>query len=97
MKKTILIIIISYLLTIAGGIGWYCSERHSQVLHKTITTQQQTIDSLLQLKPALEVHLAVTDRSTLKVNAAKNSGSVIVPSEKHYVVEIDSVSIKNWQ
>lgn len=94
MKK-IIIILSAIVLGLSIWVG--LNERHIHTLKTTITTQQQTIDSLLQLKPTLEVHLAVTDRSTLKVNAAKNSGSVIVPSEKHYVVEIDSVSIKQWK
>lgn len=91
------LIIIFTCLFITSGVGWFCAERHLFSLKSITVQQQQVIDSLLNLQPSLEVHLAVTDRSTLKVNAAKNSGSVIVPSEKHYVVEIDSVSIKNWQ
>ena len=40
-----------------------------------------------------EVMLEVTDKSKLTVNGKGNSGTINIPQERHYVVEIDSVSM----
>ena len=104
MKK-ILIISVAVLVAalVATGIGWYGTSRVSQerlsaieAQNLTIEFQRRTIDSLLSLPPAetneltVELHMDVTDKSKLTINGKGNSGTITVPTERKYVVEVDS-------
>lgn len=84
---------------IAEAIGWNVSQNRSRERQTTIDFQRTTIDSLLALPPAhqqeirLELNMAVTDKSKVDVNGKGNSGTINVPTERKYVVEIDSTSL----
>lgn len=98
MKYLKIILIGLAVLTITGlsvAVGY--QHKNIKNLNKTVEFQRETIDSLLALPPAesvtLEVMLEVTDKSKLTVNGKGNSGTINIPQERHYVVEIDSVSM----
>ena len=87
----------------ATSIGWHGASRLSknrletiEELKASVEFQRRTIDSLLNLPPAeineltVELHLDVTDRSRLTVNGKGNSGTITVPTERKYTVEVDS-------
>lgn len=99
MKTYIKIILIAIVAVIITGLATGVALQHKTIKqnNKTIDFQRETIDSLLALPPAesitLEVMLEVTDKSKLTVNGKGNSGTINIPQERHYVVEIDSVSM----
>ena len=105
MLKKILIICIAILAAAvsATSIGWHGANRISrnrletiEELKASVEFQRRTIDSLLSLPPAeineltVELHMDVTDRSRLTVNGKGNSGTITVPTERKYTVEVDS-------
>ena len=105
MLKKILIIVVAVLVAAlaATSIGWYGTSRVNKVRmsvveaqNLTIEFQRRTIDSLLSLPPAetneltVELHMDVTDKSKLTINGKGNSGTITVPTERKYTVEVDS-------
>lgn len=99
MKTYIKIILIAIVAVTITGLATGVALQHKTIRQndKTIEFQRETIDSLLALPPAesitLEVSLEVTDKSKLTVNGKGNSGTINIPQERHYVVEIDSTSL----
>lgn len=96
MKLWIKLIIYGVLtLTIVTLTTISISQRkHLSTLKQTVNNQQMVIDSLLNRHSiTFEVELNVTDKTKLTVNAKGNNGTVNVPTEKIYVLEIDSTNI----
>ena len=96
MKKWIVVI---FVLTAALGIsitGWVGARMtvNSQARH--ITEQSLIIDSLLNVPPSIAItaDMSVTDKSKIDVNAKNNSGTVNVPTERVYVLELQLDSTK---
>ena len=68
--------------------------RHLKSLKIQVTEQSAVIDSLLKRRMTVfDVTLNVTDKSTNKIYGRYNKGSIIMPSNKSYVLEMDSVSM----
>lgn len=68
--------------------------KHIVTLKNTVTEQQLVIDSLLNKHSIVfEVSLNVTDKSKMTVNGKGNSGYIYVPSERTYILEVDSTNI----
>lgn len=68
--------------------------KHINTLKQTVTEQQTVIDSLLNRHSiSFEVELNVTDKSKMTVNGKGNSGYIYVPSERTYILEVDSTNI----
>lgn len=68
--------------------------RHLKSLKIQVTEQSAVIDSLLKRRMTVfDVTLNVTDKSTNKIYGRYNKGSIIMPSNKSYVLELDSVSM----
>ena len=98
MKYFKIILIGLAVLTITGlsvAVGY--QHKNIKNLNKTVDFQRETIDSLLALPPAesitLEVELHVTDKSKIDVNGKGNSGTINVPTDRKYFIEIDSTSL----
>lgn len=98
-KYWIIIVVVLAISIIGEAIGWNISQNHSRERQSTIEFQRVMIDSLLALPPAesqyitLELNMAVTDKSKVDVNGKGNSGTINIPSERHYLVELDSTSL----
>lgn len=97
MKKWILIVL--FILVAALGIcitGWVGESKTVRAQSKHITEQSMVIDSLLNIPPAIAVTagMTVTDKSKIDVNAKNNSGTVNVPTERVYVLELQLDSTK---
>lgn len=96
MNKWI-IIILSVLLCVSVT-GWILTERTAKDRGRRIDEQSEVIDSLLSLPPSqslsLDVYMELTDKSKFEVNGKNNQGTITVPSDKSYVLEVrlDSVS-----
>ncbi|MBO4654673.1 MAG: hypothetical protein J5644_03925 [Bacteroidales bacterium] len=66
--------------------------KHIKSLKIQVTEQSAVIDSLLKRRMTVfDVTLNVTDKSTNKIYGRYNKGSIIMPSNKSYVLELDSV------
>lgn len=68
--------------------------RHLKSLKIQVTEQSAVIDSLLKRRMTVfDVTLNVTDKSTNKIYGRYNKGSIIMPGNKSYVLEVDSVNM----
>lgn len=71
--------------------------QHNRIsdLQRQVTEQSRVIDSLLTIRRNyIDVDLIVTDKSTSKIYGRYNKGTITMPSERTYRLEIDSVSLK---
>lgn len=99
MKTYIKIILIAIVAVTITGLATGVALQYKTIRQndKTIEFQRETIDSLLALPPAesvtLEVELHVTDKSKIDVNGKGNSGTINVPTDRKYFIEIDSTSL----
>lgn len=92
-------IILIALVLIALGVtstGWIIGMREHQEQKARIEEQAKVIDSLLNIPPSISVSakLDVTDKSKIDVNGKGNSGTINVPTERVYVVELQLDSAK---
>lgn len=66
---------------------------HRRSLEKQVKEQSAVIDSLLSRdQPLLDVKLYVTDKSRNIIYGRYNKGSISMPQERRYILEVDSVS-----
>lgn len=69
--------------------------RHLKDVRMQVSEQSRVIDSLLTLKRTyFTASLYVTDKSVAKVYGSHNKGTITMPSERTYRLEIDSANIK---
>lgn len=67
--------------------------RHLRSLQKQVKEQSAVIDTLLSRdQPLLDVKLYVTDKSRNIIYGRYNKGSISMPQERRYILEVDSVS-----
>lgn len=95
MKKLywIIIAVLGTALAVSVGIAAVQSS-HLKSLKAQVAEQSAVIDSLLKRRMTVfDVTLNVTDKSTNKIYGRYNKGSIIMPSNKSYVLELDSISM----
>ncbi|MBQ9434936.1 MAG: hypothetical protein IJU33_02280 [Bacteroidales bacterium] len=79
--------------TVAGLRG-----RHLKDMRQTVTEQRMIIDSLLKRRmTVVDVKLNVTDKSRFAIYGRYNRGTISVPNERTYTLEIDSFSLKTMK
>ena len=89
----VMAVITSLAITIATLEG-----AHRRSLAKQVKEQSVVIDSLLKRKPAMmDVKLYVTDRSKNNIYGRYNKGTITIPTQKIYKLEIDSVKVKSGE
>lgn len=67
---------------------------HRRSLQKQVKEQSVIIDSLLQRRMTVfDVQLHVTDKSVNKIYGRYNKGTISMPQERKYILEVDSVSM----
>ena len=74
-----------------------CTASHNRSLKRQVNEQSRCIDSLLNRRMELiDVQLYVTDKSKNIIYGRYNKGSIFMPQERRYILEIDSnnVSVK---
>jgi hypothetical protein len=87
---------------VVTGIGWQREYKHNKQLTAIIEEDAKVIDSLVN-KPRkslnVDINLDVTDKSTYKVNAKGNQGTIQAPNDKVYElkVELDSVEFTTFE
>lgn len=67
---------------------------HRRSLAKQVKEQSAIIDSLLKRDlPLFDVQLYVTDKSVNKIYGRYNKGTISMPQERRYILEVDSVNV----
>jgi hypothetical protein len=90
MKLKIIRIIVEVAI-VAYAISMTALYRGSQ---SRVKEQSVIIDSLLNRRMTVfDVQLNVTDKSTNKINGTYNKGTISMPQERVYKLEIDSVNV----
>lgn len=68
---------------------------HRRSLQKQVKEQSVVIDSLLKRRMTVfDVQLHVTDKSVNKIYGRYNKGTISMPQERRYILEVDSVSMR---
>lgn len=68
---------------------------HRRSLTKQVKEQSEIIDSLLSRdQPLLDVKLYVTDKSKNIIYGRYNKGSIYMPQERRYILEVDSMNMR---
>lgn len=96
--KIIITVIIALLLggNIFMGYEWNRTYKEKKDYFSVIEKQNSIIDSLVN-HPAksvrMEVKMDLTDKSKFEINGKNNSGTINVPNERKYILEIEYDSI----
>jgi len=100
MKKWILIILAGYFAATTATISVLSFQLKSRTevcenLKERTAEQSRVIDSLLNRRDKfIDVQLHVTDKSRFAIYGRYNKGTINVPNERTYTLEIDSVNMK---
>ena len=67
---------------------------HRRSLARQVKEQSVVIDSLLKRdQPLFDVDLYVTDKSRNTIYGRYNRGTINMPQERRYILEVDSVNV----
>ena len=92
LKWVILAVLLAVIAVLSVSVAK--DRKHIKTLKTQILEQSAIIDSLLNRQSVVfDVSLNVQDKTRLVVNGKGNSGTINVPQEKVYVLEIDSTNI----
>ena len=97
MKTWIKILIVAVLASAVCVMSVLYAESHKHVktLKAQVTEQSAIIDSLLKRRMTLmDVDLYVTDKSVNKIYGRYNKGTITMPQERKYILEVDSVNVR---
>ena len=91
----ILIVAVAVAAVCVLGVLYAESHRHVKTLKAQVTEQSAIIDSLLKRRMTLlDVELYVTDKSRNIVYGRNNKGTITMPQERKYILEVDSVNVR---
>lgn len=97
MKTWLKIVIAALLCTGIAVMSVLYAESHKHVktLKAQVTEQSAIIDSLLKRRMTLmDVELYVTDKSRNVIYGRYNKGTITMPQERKYILEVDSVNMR---
>ena len=79
-------------LLLTGALTFaIATSAHNRSLKKQVKRQERIIDSLLTLnRNSVAIQLYVTDKSVNKIYGRYNKGTIQMPHEKVYLLEVDS-------
>lgn len=70
------------------------SRKHVKTLKAQVAEQSTVIDSLLKRRMEyIDVELFVTDKSRNVIYGRYNKGTITMPQERKYILEVDSTSV----
>ena len=96
MKKGINIMIYTVFIAVIAvmGVTIHGQKKHVTSLTNQVKEQSAIIDSLLKRKMTIfDVQLHVTDKSRNVIHGRYNKGTINMPQERTYKLEIDSTNI----
>ena len=74
------------------------SNRHVRTLKAQVMEQSAIIDSLLKRRMTLlDVELYVTDKSRNVIYGRYNKGTITMPQERKYILEVDSILLRSGE
>lgn len=92
IKWVVLAVLLAIIAVLSVSVAK--DRKHIKALNYQVKEQSAIIDSLLNRQSVVfDVSLNVQDKTRLTVNGKGNSGTINVPQEKVYVLEIDSTNI----
>lgn len=92
LKWVILAVLLAIIAVLCVAVAK--DRKHIKTLKYQVAEQSAIIDSLLNRQSVVfDVSLNVQDKTRLIVNGKGNSGTINVPQEKIYILEIDSTNI----
>lgn len=92
LKWVILAVLLAVIAVLSVSVAK--DRKHIKTLNYQVKEQSAIIDSLLNRQSVVfDVCLNVQDKTRLTINGKGNSGTINVPQEKVYVLEIDSTNI----
>lgn len=92
IKWVILAVLLAIIAVLSVSVAK--DRKYIKALNYQVKEQSAIIDSLLNRQSVVfDVSLNVQDKTRLTVNGKGNSGTINVPQEKVYVLEIDSTNI----
>lgn len=78
-----------------AGSAAIAQHRHIKSLKRQVADQTVFIDSLLKRRmTVMDVRLNVTDKSRNTIYGRYNKGTITIPTQKTYMLELDSVSMR---
>lgn len=96
--KTWLKIVIAALLCIGIAVMsvlYAESHKHVKTLKEQVKEQSAVIDSLLKRRMTVfDVQLHVQDKSHNTIYGRYNKGTITMPQERKYILEVDSVNVR---
>lgn len=76
-------------------VGFVLTQKQAKVQLDRIEQQDKIIDSLLARRMHIvDIHMQVTDRSKNNIYGRYNKGTITIPTQKTYTLDIDSLNIK---
>lgn len=97
MKTWLKIVIAALLCTGIAVMSVLYAESHKHVktLKAQVKEQSVVIDSLLKRRMTVfDVQLHVTDKSRNTIYGRYNKGTITMPQERKYILEVDSVNVR---
>lgn len=100
MKKWIIIVAAAYFAATTATISVLSFQLKSRTevcnnLKERAAEQSRVIDSLLNRRMTVfDVQLHVQDKSKFAIYGSHNKGTINVPNERTYTLEVDSVNMK---
>ncbi len=93
MKTRLLPLALAALAALAATAA-FLEYSHRKSLQRQVAEQSAVIDSLLSRdRPLLDVQLHVTDRSRNVIYGRYNKGTITMPQERKYILEVDSSTL----
>ena len=76
-------------------VGFVLTQKQTKVQLDRIEQQDKIIDSLLARRMhVVDIHMQVTDKSKNNIYGRYNKGTITIPTQKTYTLDIDSLNIK---
>lgn len=97
MKTWLKIVIAALLCTSIAVMSVLYAESHKHVktLKAQVREQSAVIDSLLKRRMTVfDVQLHVQDKSRNTIYGRYNKGTITMPQERKYILEVDSVNVR---
>ena len=94
MKTRLILPLVLAALAALTATAAFLEHSHRKSLQRQVVEQSAVIDSLLSRdRPLLDVQLHVTDRSRNVIYGRYNRGTIPMPQERRYILEVDSSTL----
>lgn len=93
--KAIIYVVLAAIIGILT-VAFILTQQQVKQQAERIERQDIVIDSLLARRMhVVDIHMQVTDKSKNNIYGRYNKGTIMIPTQKTYMLDIDSLNIKN--